>query len=122
MDEAPAGYELEEGDMPADDPALVGCPDPKAAQELCSLMSEISEEQYAAGWLSGLEFSLFSAAFEGTTFGYGISVKEWGKLIELSHRCDGWWVWDNERKPYGGRKFMRLNEWLEIYKAGPKRR
>lgn len=105
------GYEFEEGDTPEDDSVLAGCPDVKAAHELVNLMGDISEDQYAAGWLINLEYSLFSAAFEGTTFGFGISIKDWGKLIELSHRCDGWWVYDLGK----GRKFVRLQEWLEMY-------
>jgi hypothetical protein len=94
--------------------AAYACPNTTAAFELCSLMSEISEDHYAAGWLGNLEYDLFAAAFEGCQWGYGLTATEIGKLIELCHRCDGWWIYGRD-----GNEFLRLADWLEVYKQGP---
>jgi hypothetical protein len=88
------------------------CRDEAAARELAALMSEISEDQYCAGWESGLEYSLFSAAFEGTCYGDGISLRQRQGLMELAHRCDGWWVFVKG----WGQRFMPMEEWTEMYK------
>lgn len=100
--------------------SLANCHDVAAARELRSLMSEISEDYYAAGWLVGLEFSLWHIVFEDNAqhFGFGpISFKEIGKLIELTQRCQGWWIWSDED---GGCKFLNYDEWLPIYQRGYK--
>lgn len=89
------------------------CPDVSAARELCQLMSDISEDQYCAGWLVGLEYQLFDTLYIGDTFGDGISPQERVKLMELSARCGGWWRWTDDK----GETFVKLEEWLEIYKA-----
>lgn len=100
------------------DRELKDCPDPAAARELVELMGEISEDHYAAGWLMGLEHSLWRLAFETPedTFGFSsLSMVERGKLIELTHRCQGWWVWSERR---GGRRFLTYDEWLPMYQRG----
>lgn len=91
---------------------LHGCLDIEAAKELAALMSEISENQYCAGWEAGLEFSLFAFAYEGAEYGDGPSLKQRQGLIELARRCGGWWVWDNNLR------FIRMEEWTEMYKSG----
>jgi hypothetical protein len=94
------------------------CPDAEAALELRSLMSDISEDHYAAGWLIGLEFDLWRLIFEApeNTFGFStLSFESRSKLIELTYRCKGWWIHSDT---YGGRKFLTYDEWLPMYQKG----
>jgi len=95
------------------------CPDIQAAKDLCQRMSDISEDYYAAGWLMGLEYALFEAAFEGDTFGgEKLQHDELHALLDLSHRCDGWWRWhDSDVVAESGERFVRMSDWTEIYKA-----
>jgi len=82
-------------------------------------MSEISEEHYAAGWLIGLEFALWRLIFETPedTFGFStLSFEERSKLIELTYRCQGWWIYGEN-----GRQFLTYDEWLPMYQRGPER-
>jgi hypothetical protein len=93
------------------------CPDVEAALELRELMSEISEDHYAAGWLFSLEFDLWRLAFETPEAKYGystLSLEELGKLVELTHRCQGWWIYDTKRR------FLTHDEWLPMYQKGVK--
>ena len=70
-----------------------------AQTELAQLMSDISEEQYFAGWLSGLEYDLWAllqdddpdhtSAFRGT------HPQDIGRLRELSAVTGGWIVWSD---------------------------
>lgn len=112
----------DDDDLDADvrkDP-LASCPDRAAARELRAMMGEISEDHYAAGWLSGLEFTLWRIIFEQPEerFSFAsLTFEERGKLIELTHRCQGWWIWSSKR---GGREFLTYDEWLPMYQRGPK--
>ena len=95
-------------DMP---PKLENCLDETAAYRLRNVMENISEDYYAAGWLIGLEFSLFGVAYAGETFGGGCTHDEIAQLITLSQQCQGWWMWNqNER-----RRFVSFDEWFSIY-------
>lgn len=85
-----------------------------AAKTLCAQMSDLSEEYYCAGWLIGLEFSLWSM-LEGGSRNFGMSVvteKEIGELRSLHKRCDGWWVWSEDLQ---GEAFVSTEEWIVIY-------
>lgn len=90
---------------------LENCADQTAAHRLRNLMEELSEDHYAAGWLIGLEYRLFSAAYADEAFGDGLSHDERSQLITLSQRCQGWWTFELKT----GRKFLPLDEWLKIY-------
>jgi len=95
------------------------CPDFSAALELAALMSEISEEEYCAGWEVSLEYSLFAAAFEGRSYGAGLSMSQQHGLMELSRRCDGWWIFDLTKNADGvsfGQRYVQMQEWTEMYK------
>jgi hypothetical protein len=88
---------------------------PEAAIELGNFMSCLSESYWAAGWLLSLEFRLWDASFgggEGNNGYFQLDLKEIGKLIELSYKCQGWVVWSK-----GGNKFMTYEEFFEFYKA-----
>lgn len=105
---------------PSQNDRFASCPDLAAARELRALMSEVSEDHYAAGWLVNLEFILWRLIFENTEEGFGfgpLSFENRSRLIELTHRCQGWWIYSAS---ISGRKFLTYDEWLPLYQKGPK--
>lgn len=102
-------YEIIEERIPTN------CQDVEAAILLLSLMSEISEDHYCAGWLINLEFILWETIFESPNKYFGdspISIANIAKLLELTYRCQGWWTWSDDQK---GETFLPYEEWLPIY-------
>lgn len=93
-------------------PSIPGCVDEPAAFRLRNVMGDLSEDHYAAGWLIGLEYMLFGAAFAGDGFGSGLSHEERAELITLSQRCQGWWMWS---KYDANRRFVPFDEWFHMY-------
>lgn len=92
-----------------------------AALLLESFMSEISELHYCAGWLIGLEFSLWSIM---TTyhreFGLGpVSEANVARLRELHERAGGWWHWVDVPGNVmdSGEQFIPTAAWEAIYAA-----
>ena len=83
---------------------------------LASLMSEISERCYCAGWMTGLERALWSMLdSEDRSYGQDeVTADEARQLRELSEACGGWIVW---RDP-DGETFVTLAEWRETLRAG----
>lgn len=63
------------------------------------LMSEISEDCYCAGWMSGLESDLWKRAFLGLELTlYGGRPIEYSKLESLrilAKATNSWWIWDD---------------------------
>lgn len=83
------------------------------ARELMMHMSELSEEAYCAGWMDGLEYALWNAVLNGSRK-YGqldIADAHISKLRELSDRCGGWIVFDDETEE----TFMPLELWQKKY-------
>jgi hypothetical protein len=90
-------------------------------EEMVSLMSDISEECYCAGWMAGLEFAIWRALKDGNLW-YGQSEMDKEKLLrikELSEETGGWIVWWDEENEEGlcieewGERFMPMDEWLD---------
>lgn len=77
--------------------ALAKCADAQIAQLLLLEMQDWSEEHWAAGWLSGLEYTLWRDRSENARF------RKMGKS------CGGWWIYDR------GPKFVLLPEWAEMF-------
>lgn len=86
---------------------------------LYELMSEISEDCWHAGWMSGNEFALWDAIVTGDRT-YGQSFMDENLLASvkaLSEQVGGWIEWrddehglpNKERGPY----FIAMPEWLE---------
>ncbi len=98
--------------------ALLNARNDAIARALEDLMSDISEEYYCAGWLIGLEFTLWSMLEGGSReFGMGVVTEdEVKRLRELSEQCGGWW-WGGETDDDVCR-FVTLEEWAEIYGKG----
>jgi hypothetical protein len=105
-----------------------------AALDLLDLMEGISEDNYCAGWLGGLEFMLWGIRERGEAvrFGQGdVNLAEIAKLRELSESCGGWWV---PAEDHPGRAFLKrgggeaclgewygllpIEEWRKVYEAG----
>jgi hypothetical protein len=93
------------------DPNNVFCDDAEegAALGLLGLMTGISEEYWCAGWMSGLEYSLWEVA-AGTGYGMGqITERQAALLRLLSEECDGWWYFHDSAGP----TFIRRDNWRE---------
>ncbi len=86
-----------------------------AALGLLGLMTGISEEYWCAGWMSGLEFSLWQAAQSGPmSYGQGHITERQATLLRLlSEESDGWWRWidDTRDASKSGARFVRLDDW-----------
>jgi hypothetical protein len=80
---------------------------------LYRLMSGLSERYFCAGWLDGLEFSLWSAAHGLGKVRRFISRCDAEHLRKLSKRAGGWIVWDD------GPRFVSMEKWLETLSASP---
>ncbi len=82
--------------------------------ELDEFMSELSEEAFTAGWMTGLEYALWEAVISGPK-SYGrldITNEHIKKLILLSENCGGWIYFDDETEE----TFMTKECWVEHYK------
>ena len=88
-----------------------------AQTELAQLMSDISEEQYFAGWLSGLEYDLWAllqhddpdhtGAFRGT------HPRDIRRLRELSAVTGGWIVWSDHADR--DIEHVPMSQWETLY-------
>jgi hypothetical protein len=89
--------------------AITQSKDRNSADLLQRLMSDISEEYYCAGWLTGLEFELW-AMVQGGKRAFGMSEvteSEVAQLKQLSEQCGGWWYFNDE----DGETFITLEDW-----------
>jgi hypothetical protein len=75
--------------------SLAKSSDADIAKLLLERMEEISEDEWAAGWMMGLEFELWKRGDEG--------------LERLSQKCGGWWIWDEAA---GDRRFVTREEFV----------
>jgi hypothetical protein len=82
----------------------------KAGDELREEMECTSEECMCAGWLYSLEHILWEAIESGQTT-WAMGTIDTVRLKELSDRCGGWWVWDEE---VGQPRFVSLATWAKI--------
>lgn len=94
-------------------------------QLLYDTMSEISERCYAAGWMQGNEYRLWSACADPTDplhYGMGeITAHEVATLRGLSAEIGGWIHWcDDATHPQlhiddWGPRFVPMLEWVGMY-------
>lgn len=92
--------------------------DPEFADLLRRFMSDLSEEYYCAGWLIGLEYSLWNMLEGGSRrFGLGeVTDEELRDLWALYQQAGGWWTWyDSEDPDTMGEVFVTVEEWNEMY-------
>lgn len=84
------------------------------AADLANAMSEISEDCYCAGWMSKLEFELWSAVMNGPVEAgfWKVTQSDIDRLRLLARRCDGWVVWDETLLT---ETWLPIEEWLRRY-------
>lgn len=88
-----------------------------AAAQLACEMSELSEEYWCAGWLSGCEFELWRMVQDFTVRNWGMGAvadDQIDSLRALSEKCGGWVAWFGEGKD-SGERFVPMAGWLEMY-------
>lgn len=85
-------------------------------RSLAEAMSAISEARWYAGWLSGLEFTLWECLQDaGVNF---LTIEETHNLRNLSEACGGWIVWDDDHWDVNeGYRFVATEEWVKTYEA-----
>ncbi len=80
---------------------------------LADYMSDLSEEAYCAGWMSGLEYALWEAvlgrkgAFGRVLFG----PEKVGRLKDLAQGCGGWIIFDET----SGETWLPMSEWEQRF-------
>lgn len=74
---------------------------------LARFMSDLSEDYWGAGWLTGLEFELWTAVREGAS---RVGQANAARLRYLSSKCGGWIVWAGT-----GLRYVPLEEWRTRY-------
>jgi len=86
-------------------------------KRLLSLMREISEDHYCAGWTSGLEYSLWQAVLQyPQPYEFGLGPIEEEKVVELkdlAEELQEWADWDDQ----AGEKLIPLKDWRQIFAA-----
>lgn len=86
-------------------------PEEGAATGLLALMAGLSEELWAAGWITGNEHSLWRMVQGGENrrMGMGEVTERQVQLLKLlSDECNGWWAWDEAKGPV----FVNITEWF----------
>lgn len=87
---------------------------PEQYRKLAYMMSEISEDCWCAGWIAGLEFSLWEMVSRGETREWGQSMitrDELSKLKAESDKIGGWIAWDKAV----GERFLPTDEWIRLF-------
>lgn len=76
---------------------------------LADYMSELSEEAFCAGWIMGLEYSLWDTVINGPCrFGQlDIGNEQIEHLRQLSNQCHGWIIFDDHTEE----TWVPLEEW-----------
>ena len=98
-----------------------------SAIKLKQLMSDMSEDIWAAGWLVDLEFILWdvmttgkheseflSTTYANEKYGWSIPFEQIENLKQLSTLANGWWMWDDVEHHT---KFVSLEKWKTIVNA-----
>ena len=97
----------------------------EAAEDLDEIIQTISQEQWAAGWMNGIEYEVWSwvVGDEATPTAF---LRDTDRAKELSEACHGWvifpdWMLDKgEPLPYAvglesGEVWVPLDKWKEMY-------
>lgn len=82
-------------------------------EALEELMSSISEDHWAASWMSGTEQALWRIVGEGCgDWGQGhVTTHEVKRLRELAELSGGWWVDGHFVSLIGAAGLMKLEPW-----------
>lgn len=83
------------------------------AKGIAALIAEASEEHYAAGWMSGIEFMAWDYVIKGAASQYAYLYLDVMALRTLSDLCNGWVRWDAAA---GEAIFVEREEWERLFK------
>jgi hypothetical protein len=85
-------------------------------------LRHLSEENWCAGWLTGLEFTLWDWVLRRRSGAEPASDSERANLPDidvlswLAEEAGGWWHWkDSAKEP----EFVPLSEWTELHRNRP---
>lgn len=95
----------------------VGCEPTPEQLVLANYMSEVSEEAFFAGWLIGIEFTLWRLASHPSMSLRDccpFTMEQALRLRALSKASGGWVYWDDG---IDGLAFVSLERWRQIYAA-----
>lgn len=85
-------------------------------QELLYAMGKISEDQWCAGWYSGLEYVLWDLVTNRRdTVGHMTKreAKHIGDYLEeLADEAGGWWAWQDDGNH--GAAFIEIADWKKM--------
>ena len=93
-----------------------------AQRALLVYMRHLSDENWCAGWLIGLEFMLWDwvlrlrSGADHTLEFERASAPDIEVLSWLAEQAEGWWHWKTGSKEP---EFVPFNEWMEIYRNRP---
>ena len=83
----------------------------KRQRDLYDFICEISEREYSAQWMAGIERMVWDAVQEGGTHEpsrwIDLSSAEAATVMGLARDCGGWITWND------GPRFVLMSEWLE---------
>ena len=87
----------------------------KQQQALASLMSDISEDGWAAGWMDGLEYVLWRIVLEGPCqYGFTqVNEQRIQQLKQLSAQAGCWIIFDDVTEETA----VTLAEWQKMYQS-----
>lgn len=75
-------------------------------------MRDWSQDAYAAGWMSGLEFTLWSMVLRWRGGDTRVNEMDSAMFHYLHQKSGGWWVWDDEA---GHPVFVPTQTWVQMY-------
>jgi len=86
------------------------------ARRLYAAMSDVSEEAHCAGWLYSWEYPMWYHAFNHpfeviethTAINDDVPVAQINHVMELSMKCQGWVIYDNDHGPM----WIPIDDWL----------
>lgn len=110
VSEATAAQEREDAAVEA---SLRHAMNHESAYRLRGYISDLSEECWAASWLSGCEFEFWRIVHEGPqALGLGdVSADDIDRLRHFSDRAGGWWRWN---KDVGAALFVPIEQWKQL--------
>ena len=85
----------------------------KQQKALCNLMSDVSEEDWAAGWMDGLEYALWHMILNGPAY-YGFKFVDEQTIQQLKHLSDqaGCWIIFDDTT---AEKAVSLSDWQGMF-------
>ena len=93
-----------------------------AQRALLVYMRHLSEENWCAGWLIGLECMLWDWVLRRRSGAAPLSEFEQANALDievlswLAEQAGGWWRWDEAST---GPRFVTRDEWTEIFRNRP---